>query len=48
MDFLRLPLVAVLGYVLYGERIDALAVAGMLLIVVANLANLRGANAPAR
>ncbi len=48
MDFLRLPLVAVLGYVLYGERIDALAVAGMLLIVMANLANLRGANARAR
>lgn len=47
MDFLRLPLVAVLGYVLYGERIDAFALAGMLLVVVANLVNLRTANARA-
>jgi drug/metabolite transporter (DMT)-like permease len=41
MDFLRLPLVAVLGYVLYGERIDAFAVAGTALILLANVANLR-------
>lgn len=40
VDFLRLPLVALLGAVLYGERIDALAVAGMGVIVAANLVNL--------
>lgn len=41
VDFLRLPLVAVVGWMLYGERVDALAVAGMLTIVGANLLNLR-------
>lgn len=41
LDFMRLPLVALLGYVLYGERIDAFAVAGTVLIVLANVANAR-------
>jgi drug/metabolite transporter (DMT)-like permease len=41
VDFVRLPLVALIGYAFYGERLDALAVAGMVLIVGANLINLR-------
>ena len=41
LDFMRLPLVALLGYVLYGERIDVLAIAGAVLIVLANVANVR-------
>jgi drug/metabolite transporter (DMT)-like permease len=41
VDFLRLPLVAAIGWALYGERVDALAVAGMATIVVANVLNLR-------
>lgn len=41
VDFLRLPLVAMVGWMLYGERVDALAVAGMLTIVAANVLNLR-------
>lgn len=41
IDFVRLPLVALIGYAFYGERIDALAVAGMVLIIGANLVNLR-------
>jgi drug/metabolite transporter (DMT)-like permease len=40
VDFLRLPLVAVIGYAFYGEAVGAWLVAGMLLIVGANLANL--------
>lgn len=41
VDFLRLPLVALIGWAAYGERLDALAVAGMAVIVVANALNLR-------
>ncbi|RVT48950.1 DMT family transporter [Rubrivivax albus] len=41
VDFLRLPLVALLGWWLYGERVDALALAGMAVIVAANVLNLR-------
>jgi len=41
MDFMRLPLVALLGHVLYAEPIDAFAVAGTALIVLANVANAR-------
>lgn len=43
VDFLRLPMVALIGWALYGERVDGLAVAGMVTIVVANLVNLRAA-----
>jgi drug/metabolite transporter (DMT)-like permease len=45
IDFLRLPLVALLGYVLYGETVGLLALAGALLIVAANVINLRAAKA---
>lgn len=41
IDFLRLPLVGVLGYVLYGETVDSFAIAGTVLILVANVANIR-------
>ena len=41
IDFLRLPLVAVVGYVLYGETVDAFAIAGTVLILAANVANIR-------
>jgi drug/metabolite transporter (DMT)-like permease len=37
LDFLRLPLAALLGFVLYGESVEALAVAGSLLIIAANV-----------
>jgi len=40
MDFLRLPLAALLGYALYGESIGALTVIGGLLIIGANAATL--------
>ena len=43
IDFLRLPLVAVVGYALYGETVGLLALAGALLIVAANVINLRAA-----
>ena len=41
MDFLRVPLTAAAGWAIYGERIDMLTVAGVLLILGANLMNLR-------
>jgi drug/metabolite transporter (DMT)-like permease len=41
MDFLRVPLTAVAGWLVYGERIDLFTVAGAGLILVANLFNLR-------
>ena len=40
MDFLRVPLTALVGWLLYAERIDALTVAGTALILVGNLLNL--------
>lgn len=40
MDFLRLPMAAVLGYFLYGEAIGVLAVVGSALIIGANAASL--------
>ena len=41
MDFLRVPLTAIAGWLVYGERIDALTMGGAALILVANLLNLR-------
>ena len=40
MDFLRLPLVAMLGYVLYGEGIDPWLLAGAVVIMGGNLLNI--------
>ncbi len=46
IDFLRLPLVALIGWAFYGEAVGLMAVAGALLIVAGNVINLRAA--PAR
>lgn len=43
MDFLRVPLSAVLGYLVYNEFLDAWTVAGAALILFGNLLNLKGA-----
>jgi drug/metabolite transporter (DMT)-like permease len=42
MDFLRVPVTAVAGWLLYSEGIDAFLVAGAALILFANVLNLRG------
>jgi drug/metabolite transporter (DMT)-like permease len=41
MDFLRVPLTALAGWLVYGERIDLFTVAGAALILAANVLNLR-------
>jgi len=43
MDFLRVPLSAALGYLLYSEMLDTWTVAGAAMIVFGNLLNLKGA-----
>jgi drug/metabolite transporter (DMT)-like permease len=49
MDFLRVPLTATAGWLLYGERLDAFTVLGAALILAGNLLNLKAAGpAPAR
>ena len=45
IDYLRVPLSALLGYLLYSEAIDAFTAAGAGLIVIGNLFNLRRPNA---
>src|ERR1041385_5700786 len=42
MDFLRVPLIAVIGWVLYGEHLDAFVFAGAGLIIAGVLWNVRG------
>lgn len=41
MDFLRVPLTALAGWLLYSEQLDAFTVLGAALILVGNLVNLR-------
>ena len=41
MDFLRVPLTAAVGWLLYSERLDAFTVFGAALILTGNLLNLR-------
>jgi drug/metabolite transporter (DMT)-like permease len=49
MDFLRVPLTAAAGWLLYSERLDAFTVFGAALILAGNLLNLRpSAPVPAR
>ena len=49
MDFLRVPLTATAGWLLYAERLDAFTVFGAALILTGNLLNLRSSErAPAR
>jgi drug/metabolite transporter (DMT)-like permease len=45
MDFLRVPLAALAGWLLYSERVDALTILGAALILSGNLLNLKGAGA---
>jgi drug/metabolite transporter (DMT)-like permease len=47
MDFLRVPLSAAAGWLLYAERLDLYTVLGAVLILTGNLLNLKTA-APAR
>src|SRR3954468_18912712 len=42
MDFLRVPLTAAAGWLIYSERLDTLTVLGAALILTGNLLNLRG------
>jgi drug/metabolite transporter (DMT)-like permease len=49
MDFLRVPLTAAAGWLIYSERLDAFTVLGAALILTGNLLNLKPpAPAPAR
>ena len=49
MDFLRVPLTATVGWLLYAERLDLLTVLGAMLILTGNLLNLKPpAQVPAR
>ncbi|MBR1211935.1 DMT family transporter [Bradyrhizobium sp. JYMT SZCCT0180] len=49
MDFLRVPLTATVGWLVYAERLDLLTVLGAILILAGNLLNLRPASpVPAR
>jgi drug/metabolite transporter (DMT)-like permease len=41
MDFLRLPLSALIGFLLYSERIDTLTAIGAALILAGNLFNMQ-------
>lgn len=47
MDFLRVPLTALAGWLVYAERIDLFTVLGTALILSGNLLNLRRAPPPA-
>ena len=41
MDFGRLPMIAVVGAILYGEPLELLVFVGAALVLSANLMNLR-------
>jgi drug/metabolite transporter (DMT)-like permease len=47
LDFMRIPLIAVVGWVLYGERLDVFVLLGALIIVGGVLWNLRAETARA-
>ena len=46
MDFLRVPLMALAGWVVYAERIDTFTVIGAALILLGNLLNVRRPGVP--
>ena len=49
MDFLRVPLTATAGWLIYGERLDTFTLLGAALILTGNLLNLKaGSPVPAR
>ena len=41
MDFIRVPLTAIVGWLIYAERLDAFTVLGAAMILAGNLLNLR-------
>jgi drug/metabolite transporter (DMT)-like permease len=41
MDFLRVPLMALAGWLVYAERVDLFTVLGTALILLGNLLNLK-------
>jgi drug/metabolite transporter (DMT)-like permease len=43
MDFLRVPLAAAVGWLVYAERVDLFTALGAALILAGNLLNLKGA-----
>ena len=47
MDFLRVPLTAAAGWLIYGERLDVFTVLGAMLILTGNLLNLKSPAPPA-
>ena len=47
LDFLRVPLSALIGWLLYSERIDTFTAVGAALILAGNLLNLQAAGAEA-
>ena len=48
MDFLRVPLTATAGWLIYSERLDMFTVLGAALILTGNLLNLRAAEPGSR
>jgi drug/metabolite transporter (DMT)-like permease len=49
MDFLRVPLTATAGWLIYSERLDLFTVLGAALILTGNLLNLKpNSRVPAR
>jgi drug/metabolite transporter (DMT)-like permease len=48
MDYLRVPLTALAGWLVYAERLDLFTVAGTVLILAGNLLNIRGAGSARR
>jgi drug/metabolite transporter (DMT)-like permease len=48
MDFLRVPLSAVVGWLVYTESIDMVTALGAALILAGNMLNLKGSSAPAK
>ena len=46
MDFLRVPLMALAGWLVYAERVDMFTVIGTALILLGNLLNLKRPSAP--
>ncbi|MEO8057774.1 MAG: DMT family transporter [Burkholderiales bacterium] len=46
MDFLRVPLMALAGWLVYAERVDMFTVAGTVLILLGNLLNLKRSRLP--
>jgi len=48
MDYLRVPLTALAGWLIYAERLDMFTVAGTVLILAGNLLNIRRAGSAQR